>query len=379
MNKLIIGGAVALALSSTHLSAAPVHAFGDLSGIGPASTEQIWLAKGNGNNGKRNGNGGGNKKLSKQGQGNGGKGNGHTQAGKGNGKAKADKGPDHASNGNGNGNPGKGNGKENAGNGGGKPEHAGGPKSTADGNGPEHVSKGNGNRGKDRKAFTKDERETVVSRLVSTPAPAGRDMARVLGATALALATPQLVVGDVPEDELITYRNCPPGLAKKDPPCVPPGLARDGMSYDDWASYDRDDYDELWRERRGEWLGSDFDVDPDPDYLLLQSDEIARLFDLDPAPRGQRYGLIDGMPVLLDDDDYRSLLLVNRMARVADLSDSVPIAPTAALTQDELRNLYRLPRLQDGDNYAVLNGQIVQLDDSEYELLQMLRIARAVL
>ncbi|WP_289153386.1 hypothetical protein [uncultured Salipiger sp.] len=383
MNKLIIGGAVALALSSTHLSAAPIHAFGDLSGIGSAPIEQIWLAKGNGNNGKGNGNGGGNKKLSKQGQGNGGKGgkgNGNAQAGKGNGNgnakpgngnAKADKGPDHASNGK----PGKGNGNGNAG----KPEHAGGPKPKANGNRPEHASNGNGNRGKDRKAFTKDERETVVKRIVSTPAPAGRDMARVLGATALALATPQLVVADVPEDELITYRNCPPGLAKKDPPCVPPGFARDGMSYDDWASYDRDGYDELWRERRGDWLGRDFDVDPDPDYLLLQSDEIARLFDLDPAPRGQRYGLIDGMPVLLDDDDYRSLLLVNRMARVADLSDSVPIAPTAALTQDELRNLYRLPRLQDGDNYAVLNGQIVQLGDSEYELLQMLRIARAVL
>lgn len=31
-------------------------------------------------------------------------------------------------------------------------------------------------------------------------------------------------------------RGCPPGLAKKDPPCVPPGLARN----DDWRDSEED-------------------------------------------------------------------------------------------------------------------------------------------
>ena len=38
-----------------------------------------------------------------------------------------------------------------------------------------------------------------------------------------------------------------------------------------------------------------------------------------------------------------------------------------------------LPQLGADENYAVVNGQLVQLNDSEYELLQMIRIARAVL
>ncbi|WP_298433625.1 hypothetical protein [uncultured Jannaschia sp.] len=43
--------------------------------------------------------------------------------------------------------------------------------------------------------------------------------------------------------------HCPPGLAKKDPPCVPPGLAKRGDyavgdRYDgDWREFDRDRFD----------------------------------------------------------------------------------------------------------------------------------------
>ena len=204
-------------------------------------------------------------------------------------------------------------------------------------------------------------------------------MKRLLAATALAVVTPQLLVADIPDDELIAYRNCPPGLARKDPPCVPPGLAREGVTYEEWASYDGDDHDRIWVERRDEWLRSEAQVDPDPELLLLQSDQIATLFGLDPAPEGHRYALIDGMPVLLDDSDYDALLLVNQMAQVPDLPAGVPIAPTAALTQDELASVYRLPHLEADENYAVVNGQVVRLNDRNYELLQMIRVARAIL
>lgn len=204
-------------------------------------------------------------------------------------------------------------------------------------------------------------------------------MLRVLSGTALALATPQMVVVDLPEEELVTYRNCPPGLTRKDPPCVPPGLAKKGVTYADWSGYDRDEYDRIWIDRRGAWLDRWDDRDPNPDLLLLTSDQIATLYDLDRAPDGRRYALIDGMPVLLDNDDYRPLLLVNQMAQVSDLMARAPVAPTAALTQPELIDMYRLPQLGADQNYAVVNGQLVRLNDENYEMLQMIRIARAIL
>ncbi|MEQ9241832.1 hypothetical protein [Roseovarius indicus] len=366
MKTLLIGGAMALALTSTSLSATPIHAPGGMAAVGTPADGQVWLAKSNKGKGKGNGNAAGNKKKANQAKGNA----GNAKAGKGKGNAKAGKGNERAGNaGNGNGNA--------------KNQQAAKQKQKpkANGNGVTRAANGNGNANaaKGRQALAPAERETVVSRILSTPAPDGRDMTRVLAATGLALATPQLAIADIPETELITYSNCPPGLAKKNPPCVPPGLAKNGVTYDEWASYDQDRYDSIWVDRRDAWLGSGFDVDPNPDLLLLQSDQVATLFDLAPAPRGQRYALIDGMPVLLDDDDYRSLLLVNQMARVPDLPAGMPIAPTAALTQSDLINLYRLPQPGADQSYAVLNGQIVQLDNSDYELLQMLRIARAVL
>ncbi|MDF1726401.1 MAG: transketolase [Sulfitobacter sp.] len=213
-----------------------------------------------------------------------------------------------------------------------------------------------------------------VDRMLQTAAPITRDMTLIL--SGLALLNPDVVLANIPEDELITYRNCPPGLAKKNPPCVPPGLAKQGVSYEEWAAYDAQELDRIWLDRRRDYL-----LDrPAPDgNLLLSSDQIATLFSLNAAPQGQRYALIDGLPVLLDDKDYRSLLLVNELAAVPDYGQNIRIAPTAALTQQELTRLYRLPQLGEDENYAVVNGQLLRFTDSEYETLQLIRIARAVL
>lgn len=365
MNKLIIGGAVAMAMSTTSLSASPLL---NPSADHAAQPAQVWLAKSDKANGNGNGNGG--QKILKRGNGNA----GHAHAAKDNrGNGNADKG-----------NAGKGNsGKGNSGKG--KPDHAGGAQngnaSKANAQAAnEKPGKGNAATppGQARKTYTEAERTETVTRLMSTPAPDGRNMVAIIGATALALAAPDLVVSDTPTEELITYRNCPPGLAKKDPPCVPPGLAKQGVSFDEWAAYDADRYETIWLDRRADFLQSEVEITPNPDLLLLQSDQIQTLFDLDPPAEGYRYGLIDGLPVLLDEEDYASLQLVNQLAQVADLA-GIPIAPTAALTQPELVQLYRLPTLEDGQNYAVVNGQIVQMDDSNYELLQMIRVARAIL
>lgn len=352
MKSILMSGALALLLTSAPALANSFHVQAGSINAGSGQGPQLWLIQGNGNgkgNGQNAGKGNGPKPKNA-------KGNGHGKSNVGDGKSK--------------GKPGKGH--DRAGNGG-KPDHAGGPKNI------KKAVTGNSAKGNGRRAFTDDERRTEVKRISSISAPSGRDMALILGGSALGLASPQLLIAETPQDELITYRNCPPGLAKKDPPCVPPGLAKNGVSYDEWASYDDDRYDDLWIERREEWLRRDREIDPNPDLLLLQSDEIEMLYDLDPAPEGQRYGLIDGMPVLLDDQDYRSLLLVNQMARVTDRMVGAPVAPTAALTQDELVDFYRLPRPGADQNYAVVNGQLVELNDSDYELLQLIRVARAIL
>ncbi len=68
------------------------------------------------------------------------------------------------------------------------------------------------------------------------------------------------------------YGHCPPGLAKKNPPCVPPGLAK--KRYDDHTRY-RDHY----RYRTGDRI--------DRDYIILRHPERYRL---DPRQTYYRVG-----------------------------------------------------------------------------------------
>ena len=346
MKSILIGGAVALAMTSNPIFSAPIHApaFAPSSAVEP---EQLWLAK------NHHGSGKGKQAKKKDDK----SANGNAR----NGRAKAAHGGERP--------------KKKSHN---EPAHAGGAKPKNHGERDGKVANGSEKADPGRRIFSPSERRTEFDRQVVVRAPDGRDMVSILAASGLAFLTPQLALKDIPNDDLIRYQNCPPGLAKKDPPCVPPGLAKKGVTYDAWVSYDPDDYSNVWIERRDEWLRSRTDADPDPDLLLLQSDQIATLYDLDPAPEGWRYALIDGQPVLLDEEDYRSLLMVNQMAQVPDLTPGIPIAPTAALTQSELVKLYRLSQPGADENYSVVNGQLVRLSDTQYELLQMIRIARAI-
>lgn len=249
------------------------------------------------------------------------------------------------------------------------------------------------------------ERETQARAVLRAAAPESRDMAALLSAGALALLGDRVAFAEVEDDALLTYRNCPPGLAKKDPPCVPPGLAAQGVTYEEWISYDEDELDRIYLDRRRGYLEDLDDTDaqaatnnavvteetprrivrlddtpvPGEQKLLLTSAQIAELYDLRPAPAGHRYALIDGLPVLLNEEDYTSLLRINELALSADVAEGVIVAPTAALTQDELRRTYRLPAADPGYKYTVLNGELIQLQDQAFETLQLIRIARAVL
>ncbi|MCR8825273.1 hypothetical protein [Pseudosulfitobacter koreensis] len=221
------------------------------------------------------------------------------------------------------------------------------------------------------------DRVRISNEILQLRAPDGRDMRVLLSALPLVLLGSQVSFAHVPDAQLLTYRNCPPGLAKKDPPCVPPGLAKRGVTYEQWVAYDDDRLEALYLEQRDQYL--DGNVALDDNSLLLSSDQIAALYGLQPAPSGSRYALIDGQPVLLNDQDYTSLLQINDLARVGNLPAGLRVAPTAALTQSELRQTYRLPELEPGYNYAVVNGELVTLEDSAFETLQLIRIARAVL
>ncbi|NNU81582.1 excinuclease ABC subunit A [Halovulum dunhuangense] len=56
----------------------------------------------------------------------------------------------------------------------------------------------------------------------------------------LALPAALLLLAAAPQAQA-QPRGCPPGLAKKDPPCVPPGLAKRGGDRDRDRDRDRDD------------------------------------------------------------------------------------------------------------------------------------------
>ena len=234
-----------------------------------------------------------------------------------------------------------------------------------------------------RVKLSKDDRLIASQRLMAIAAPQNRDMRALLSAVPLALLGGNTLFQDVPGDRLLTYRNCPPGLAKKDPPCVPPGLAKKGVTYDQWVSYDDKELDRLYQDRRDGYLraqgieGRTIDKIDDSGFLL-SSDQVAQLYNLQPAPTGQMYALIDGMPVLLEAKNYAALARINDMARVPLLGNGVQVAPAAALTQAELIQAYRLPPLDPGQSYSVVNGEVLALENDAFEVLQLIRIAKAV-
>ncbi|APE43787.1 hypothetical protein BOO69_10460 [Sulfitobacter alexandrii] len=365
MKHLMIAAALGTGLATAGMAAStgavPAPASSAVALTAGGAGGQVWLAQGKGNGAK--GNAGGQKKAAKGGNGKGGGQQKQAKGNSGNGQQKAKGNGRSAEN-----KPGKSDRKQ----------AAKADKKQAAKTNPGQAKKAEKavNRSADKRPPGRADMDRRAEEILRVSAPSDRDMLTVLAGAALALAGPQLVVADTPVEELITYRNCPPGLAKKTPACVPPGLAKQGVTQDQWLGYDDAEYDRLWLRQRDDYLRNA----PTPtENLLLQSAQIARLFGLDPAPNGQRYALIDGMPVLLDEQDYTGLLLINELAQVADLGSGVSVAPTAALTQAELTRLYRLPTLGDDSNYAVLNGQVIRLSDSQYETLQLIRIARAVL
>jgi len=107
--------------------------------------------------------------------------------------------------------------------------------------------------------------------------------------TLLTLSVLAFVALAHPDPVVAQPKGCPPGLAKKNPPCVPPGQAKKRGSPDDWL-YDR----------------SGAVVDRD-DLIFL--DDYWR-YDLPRLPSNQRYAVLDNRIVVIDRESYQILQLI---------------------------------------------------------------------
>jgi hypothetical protein len=111
----------------------------------------------------------------------------------------------------------------------------------------------------------------------------------VLIALGLVLATPVI---DPASGMAIA---CPPGLAKKDPPCIPPGQARGGG---------------------GDGHHGRANGDAAPDDLSYLDDY--RRSDLPGLPYGQRYAVVDDQIVVIDAETYEILQLIRVLTALAN-------------------------------------------------------------
>ncbi len=242
----------------------------------------------------------------------------------------------------------------------------GGGNGNGRGNGPKHgdANQRVGNHGNGNNRAQANEGQANLARIAA-------GLAAINGVIYL---TPDVDFATISDADLAGIANCPPGLAKKNPPCVPPGLAKQGVTFDEWTGYDADALRGLFDDR---WTELDPDeVERQPTNLTQT--EISEIFSIPAAPDGQRYAVVDGRPVLLSADDYDRLITINSLATRPTFDGSVPIATDAVLTQEQLIARYGLPELSAGQNYSVLDNQLIALPDQSYDLLQLIRILGAV-
>ncbi|QDC10181.1 RcnB family protein [Oceanicola sp. D3] len=89
-------------------------------------------------------------------------------------------------------------------------------------------------------------------------------------------------------------RGCPPGLAKKSPSCVPPGQAKKAQ-----------------RDAPRIHVGTDLGG---RDYVVVKPWQ----YGLEPAPRGSRYAVTDGVLVRIDNDTAEVLDLIRAVEAIAN-------------------------------------------------------------
>lgn len=93
-------------------------------------------------------------------------------------------------------------------------------------------------------------------------------------------------------------KGCPPGLAKKNPPCVPPGQANKGVTTQEWLLGDR--------------IGDVIDRDG-----IRFLDDYPR-YQLPALPDGRRYAVVNDRIVVLDSGRYEVLQLIRVFTPLGD-------------------------------------------------------------
>ena len=111
-------------------------------------------------------------------------------------------------------------------------------------------------------------------------------------AAALLIASSPVLTAPV-----MAQQNCPPGLAKKDPPCVPPGQARQGVTTQEWLN----------RNNIGSRIG-------DEDYVYLEDYDDAYYDALPPLGSNEAYVVYDNGVVVLSQTSLTILRLIDILA-----------------------------------------------------------------
>ncbi|WP_375255946.1 hypothetical protein [Yoonia sp.] len=117
--------------------------------------------------------------------------------------------------------------------------------------------------------------------------------------TLLKTAAAALLIASSPAltSTAVAQQNCPPGLAKKNPPCVPPGQARQGVTTQEWLN----------RNNIGSRIGDD-------DYIYLEDYDDVYYDALPPLGSNEAYVVYDNGVVVLSQTSLTILRLIDILA-----------------------------------------------------------------
>lgn len=88
--------------------------------------------------------------------------------------------------------------------------------------------------------------------------------------------------------------HCPPGLANRDPACVPPGQAKKGVTTEEWTGYEVGDH-----------------IDRD-DFTWIDVEN----YDLPELEPGERYAIVDDQVIIIDPTTYTVVALLDVLANL---------------------------------------------------------------
>ncbi|SFS13041.1 hypothetical protein [Yoonia litorea] len=172
--------------------------------------------------------------------------------------------------------------------------------------------------------------------------------------------------------------NCPPGLAKRQPACVPPGLARQGVTTQQYLDLSDEEWEQATTENPDLLEGNDQDLAAEDGVTgPLTAEEIADLFGIDVPDEGRTYGVIDGQVVELGTEDKLIFDQVKLLSQSVEPGNDIGVVPDVGLTEEQLVAIYNLPPSPDGSSYAVIDGQIYAVPEATYGLLEVIKLAAA--